>query len=157
MAEIVLAFWSMTDAYLFGDGYQRIGWIPDKLIEHALRNAIGRRLVDEQVSAAGVRVGVVGDDLDAGCLRLLQDEWWPVGYMAAEVMATLDEKAPLAQLLALLPHPLPQARWAALHALALLGEQMPLSQRIPIEPVLTALEAEDVQTRRGAAGVPAGP
>jgi HEAT repeat protein len=48
---------------------------------------------------------------------------------------------------------LPQARWAALHALALLGEQMPLSQRIPLEPVLTALEAEDVETRRGAVEV----
>jgi len=86
-------------------------------------------------------------------LRLLKDEWWPVGHMAARVIATLGEEAPLAQVLALLPHPLPQARWAALHALALLGEHMPLSQRIPIEPVLTALEAEDVETRRGAAGV----
>jgi hypothetical protein len=36
MAEIVLAFWSMTYAYLFGDGYQRIGWTPDKQIEHWL-------------------------------------------------------------------------------------------------------------------------
>jgi HEAT repeat protein len=86
-------------------------------------------------------------------LRLLKDEWWPVGYMAAEMMATLGEEAPLAQVLALLPHPIPQARRAALYALALLGEQIPLSQRIPLEPVLTALEAEDVETRRGAARV----
>ncbi len=86
-------------------------------------------------------------------LHLLKDEWWPVGYMAAEVIATLGEEAPLAEVLALLPHPLPQARWAALHALALLGEHLPLSQCIPIEPVLTALEAEDAKTRRGAAEV----
>jgi HEAT repeat protein len=35
----------------------------------------------------------------------------------------------------------------------LLGEHLSLSQYIPIEPVLTALEAEDVETRRGAARV----
>ena len=48
---------------------------------------------------------------------------------------------------------LPQARWAALHTLALLGERISLSQYIPIAPVLTALEAEDVETRRCAAEV----
>jgi HEAT repeat protein len=86
-------------------------------------------------------------------LRLLKDEWWPVGHMAAGVIATLGEEAPLAEILALLPHPLPQARWAALHALALLGEHIPLNQCIPLESILTALEAEDVETRRGAAKV----
>jgi HEAT repeat protein len=86
-------------------------------------------------------------------LHLLKDEWWPVGYMAARVIATLGEEAPLAEILALLSHPLPQARWAALHTLALLGEHIPLSQCVPLESVLTALDAEDVETRRGAAEV----
>jgi HEAT repeat protein len=86
-------------------------------------------------------------------LRLLKDEWWPVGYMAARMIATLGEKAPLAELLALLSDPLPQTRWSVLHALALLGKQIPLSQSIPIESLLAALEAEDVGTRRGAAEV----
>ncbi|MBA2396825.1 MAG: HEAT repeat domain-containing protein [Ktedonobacteraceae bacterium] len=86
-------------------------------------------------------------------LHLLKDEWWPVGYMAARMIAMLGEDAPLAEILALLPHPLPQARWAALHVLALLGKHLPLSECIPIESVLTALEAEDVETRRGAAEV----
>jgi HEAT repeat protein len=86
-------------------------------------------------------------------LHLLKDEWWPVGYMAARLIAALGEDAPLNELLALLPHTLPQARWAALHALALLGEHISLSRYIPMESVLTALEAEDVETRRGAAQI----
>lgn len=86
-------------------------------------------------------------------LRLLKDEWWPVGSLAARLIATLGEQAPWSEVLALLSHPLPTARWAALHTLTLLGEQISLSQYIPIEPVLTALEAEDVETRRGAAEV----
>ena len=86
-------------------------------------------------------------------LRLFKDEWWPVGYLAARMIATLGEEAPLTEVLALVAHPLPQARWSALEALALLGKHLPLSQYIPIESVLTALEAEDVQTRRGAAEV----
>jgi HEAT repeat protein len=83
--------------------------------------------------------------------RLLPDAWWPVGHMAARMIATLEDDAPFAELLALLTHPAPEARWASLHALALLGKQIPLSARIPIEPVLHALDAEDVETRRGAA------
>jgi HEAT repeat protein len=37
--------------------------------------------------------------------------------------------------------------------LALLGEHIPLSQYVPLESVLAALEAEDVETHRGAAEV----
>jgi HEAT repeat protein len=69
------------------------------------------------------------------------------------VIATLGEEAPIAEILTLLSYPLPEARRAALHALALLGEHISLGQCIPIESVLTALEAEDVETRRGAAEV----
>jgi HEAT repeat protein len=102
--------------------------------------------------------GVEGDEIAKylpieELLHLLKDEWWPVGHMTAGMIAMLGEKAPLAELLALLSYPLPQARGAALHTLALLGEHIPLSQFIPIEPVLTALEAEDVETRRYAAEV----
>lgn len=86
-------------------------------------------------------------------LHLLKDEWWPVGHMAAELIATLKEQAPLTELLALVAHPLPQARHTALYTLALLGEQIRLSQCIPIEPLLSALEVEDVQTRQKAAKV----
>lgn len=86
-------------------------------------------------------------------MHLLPDEWWPVGNMAARMIATLGDAAPFAELLALLHNPLPQARCAALYALALLGKQIPLSERIPIETVLTALAAEDVETRRNAAEV----
>ncbi len=86
-------------------------------------------------------------------LQLLQDEWWPVGHSAARLIATLGDEAPLAELLALIAHPSPEARQASLHALACLGEHIPLSARIPIEPVLHALDADDVQTRRGAAQV----
>lgn len=86
-------------------------------------------------------------------LHLLHDEWWPVGHMAAELIAASGDEASLAELLALVRGPLPQARWAALHALELLGERIRLSERIPIEPLLAALEAEDVETRRGAAAV----
>lgn len=86
-------------------------------------------------------------------LHLLQDEWWPVGYMVARLLAALGDEAPLAGLLALLSHPSSQARQAALYALNLLGEHIPLSERIPIEPVLSALDADDVETRRGVAEV----
>ena len=86
-------------------------------------------------------------------LHLLTDAWWPVGYMAAGLIAMLGKHAPLADILALLSHPLPQARWAALSVLALLGEHHPLSQLIPIEPVLNALEADDAETRRGAVSI----
>jgi HEAT repeat protein len=86
-------------------------------------------------------------------LHLLKDEWWPVGFMAARMIALLDEQAPFAELLALLSDPLPEARCAALHTLALLGESIPLSQYVPLEPVLAALETEDGETRRDAAEV----
>ena len=66
-------------------------------------------------------------------LHLLTDAWWPVGYMAAGLIAMLGKHAPLADILALLSHPLPQARWAALSVLTLLGEHHPLSQFIPKE------------------------
>jgi hypothetical protein len=45
MAESVLAFWTMTAAFRFGDGYQRLGWVPDKPIEHWLAEHILRYLV----------------------------------------------------------------------------------------------------------------
>ena len=103
-------------------------------------------------------IGVEGDGLARHLpleelLHLLKDEWWPVGFMAARIIALLGEQAPFAELLAFLSSPLPEARRAALHALALLGESISLSQYIPVEPVLTALEAEDVETRRDAAEV----
>lgn len=86
-------------------------------------------------------------------LHLLKDEWWPVGYMVARLLAVLEEKIPLAEVLALISHPLPQARQAALYTLAELSQYLPLSEFVSIEPVLMALEAEDVETRREAARV----
>ncbi|GER89036.1 hypothetical protein KDW_31980 [Dictyobacter vulcani] len=86
-------------------------------------------------------------------LHLLKDEWWPVGYMTARMIAMLGVDAPWAELLALLSDPLPQACNAALHALALLGAEIPLSQYIPIEPVLIVLDDEDREMRRKAAEV----
>jgi hypothetical protein len=45
MGEVVRAFWTMTDAYVFGDGYHRIGWLPAKPIEHWLAEHVLRYLV----------------------------------------------------------------------------------------------------------------
>ncbi|GHO89152.1 HEAT repeat domain-containing protein [Dictyobacter formicarum] len=101
----------------------------------AVRNGIARRLPVEEL------------------LHLLKDAWWPVGYMAAGMIATLGEDAPFAELLELLSDPLPQTRQAALHALVFLGDDIPLSQYIPIESVLIALETEESETRRRAAEV----
>ncbi|GCE27598.1 hypothetical protein KDA_30820 [Dictyobacter alpinus] len=86
-------------------------------------------------------------------LHLLKDAWWPVGYMSARMIASLGEDAPWVGLLALLSDPLSPACNAALHALALLGAEIPLSQYIPIEPVLIVLDAEDREMRRKAAEV----
>ncbi|GCE27594.1 hypothetical protein KDA_30780 [Dictyobacter alpinus] len=101
----------------------------------AVSNAIVRRLPIEEL------------------LHLLKDAWWPVGYMTAGMIAMLGVDAPWAELLSLLSDPLPQACNAALHALALLGAEIPLSRYIPIESVLIALDAEESETRRQAAKV----
>ncbi|GCE27648.1 hypothetical protein KDA_31320 [Dictyobacter alpinus] len=101
----------------------------------AVRNAIVQRLPIEEL------------------LHLLKDAWWPVGYMAAGMIAMLGENAPFTELHALLSDPLPQARRAALYALAFLGDDVPLSRYIPIESVLIALDTEDIETRRQAAKV----
>lgn len=86
-------------------------------------------------------------------LHLLRDEWWPVGYMAGEFIAVLGEQAPFEELVAVSGNPLPPARWAALYTLELLGDRLSLSEYISIEPLLGALDAEDAETRRGAAAV----
>lgn len=85
-------------------------------------------------------------------LRLLKDEWWPVGEMAARILAARGEQAPFAELLALLSSSSSQTG-AALRTLAYLGEHVPLSQFLPIEPVLTVLASEEVEIRRNAAEV----
>ncbi|GCE31252.1 hypothetical protein KDA_67360 [Dictyobacter alpinus] len=103
-----------------------------------------------------IGIGVAGNEIASylpieELLHLLKDTWWPVGHMAAGMIASLGKNAPIAELITLVSSPLPRARWAALSALAWLGDAIPLSQSIPIEPVLIALEAEDVETRRSAA------
>jgi len=45
-ATIVRAYWTMTDAYLFGDGYVQRGWMPDTPIEYWLARHILRFLAD---------------------------------------------------------------------------------------------------------------
>jgi hypothetical protein len=38
--EIVVAFWTMTEAFIFGEGYQKLGWTPAIAIEHWLAEHI---------------------------------------------------------------------------------------------------------------------
>ncbi len=33
LAEIYKAYWSMTDAFIFGEGYRKVGWSPQQPIE----------------------------------------------------------------------------------------------------------------------------
>src|SRR4030095_12832009 len=45
---------------------------PRGLVGQAVRDAFGRRLVDEEVARARLRVGIPGQDLDAALARLAQ-------------------------------------------------------------------------------------
>jgi hypothetical protein len=40
MEVVIQAYWSMTDAYVFGEGYRQLDWLPDKPIEHWLTEHI---------------------------------------------------------------------------------------------------------------------
>ncbi len=39
-SEVVKAYWTMTDAYVFGEGYRKLGWSPVKQIESWLAEHI---------------------------------------------------------------------------------------------------------------------
>ena len=68
--EIYRACWTMNDAYIFGEGYAKLGWTPAKLIEDWLAEHILAFVLHEYPERWGMLRGPVALQQDGSICRL---------------------------------------------------------------------------------------
>lgn len=75
MDDLVCAYWSITEAFIFGDGFRRLGWHPAEYrLEHWLGGHILCFLAREYNEMYGTLVGSVPIEHDGSICRLPTEE-----------------------------------------------------------------------------------